>query len=109
MLLGICYDDPDVTPPEKIRFDASIIVAEGTSVDGDISIQEIGGLDYAMAINKGSYNNLINTYAYICGQWLPKSGREIFSGPSIEIYRNNPKDTPEDELITEVYIPLENK
>jgi AraC family transcriptional regulator len=108
-LLGICYDDPDVTPPEKIRFDACFTVEPGTVGDGDIGIQETGGRDHAMVVHKGSYNNLIHTYAYVCGQWLPKSGREIYSGPTIEIYRNHPDDTPEDKLITDVYIPLEDR
>ena len=106
--IGISHDDPEVTPPEKIRYDACITVAAGITGDGDVSIQEIGGRDCAMAIHTGPYGNLINTYAYICGQWLPKAGREIASAPSIEIYRNHPEDTPEDELVTEVYVPLED-
>ena len=106
--LGICYDDPEVTPADKIRYDACITVPQATLGDSDVTIREIGGGDYATAVHKGSYDNLIGAYGFVCGQWLPQSGREISSAPSIEIYRNNPEDTPEEELITEIYVPLES-
>lgn len=40
------------------------------------------------------------------GEWLPQSGRRVGAGVSFEIYRNTPMDTPEDALITELYVPL---
>jgi AraC family transcriptional regulator len=104
--LGVCHDDPDVTPADKVRYDACITVPQGTVGEGDVTVREIGGTDYAMTVHKGSYDNLIGTYAALCGQWIPQSGREIASEPSIEIYRNNPGNTPEKELVTEVYVPL---
>ncbi|MDB4944031.1 MAG: Transcriptional regulator, AraC family [Labilithrix sp.] len=40
------------------------------------------------------------------GRWLPGSGERIGSGPSFEIYRNSPMDTPPDQLRTELHVPL---
>ena len=46
-------------------------------------------------------------YARLFGQWLPHSGRELRSEPSLEFYLNDPDGTPPEELLTEIYAPLE--
>lgn len=107
--IGLCYDDPDVTPPEKIRYDACITVDEACRPDGQIGVQTIEGGLYAMATHHGSYSRLNDTYAALCGRWIPQEGYEIRSLPSFEIYLNDPNSTPEDELLTDVYVPIEKK
>ena len=105
--IGLCYDDPDITPPEKIRYDACITVDADIETEGEIGSQTVGGGLYAMTTHYGSYSKLNETYAALCGQWAPQNGYEIRSLPSLEMYLNSPEDTPEDELLTDVYIPIE--
>ena len=47
------------------------------------------------------------TYANLLGQWLPRSGRELRSEPSLEFYLNAPESTDPQELITDIYAPLD--
>jgi len=105
-MLGACYDDPDVTAADKIRYDACIVVDEGFEAGDGIDIQEIAGGDYAVCLHEGPYENLHGTYRGLYGQWLPESGREARSNPSIEIYLNDPKSTPPADLRTEIQLPL---
>lgn len=105
--IGLCYDDPDITPADKIRYDACITAEGDIEAEGEIGVQTIDGGLYAMTTHHGSYNNLNQTYAKLCGQWAPQNGYEIRSAPSLEIYLNSPEDTPEDELLTDVHIPIE--
>ena len=107
VLLGLGHDDPCVTPPERIRYDACIVVGDQVQAEGDIGIQTIPAGEYAVAIHRGPYAGLAQTYARLCGEWIPQQGRELRSAPAIEIYRNNPNDTPPEELVTEVCVPLE--
>jgi AraC family transcriptional regulator len=107
VFFGMCYDDPMVTPPDKIRYDACVTVGEGTQPEGDVGVQEIGAGDYAVTTHRGPYDKLGETYARLCGEWLPGSGRELASSPSIEMYRNSPQDTAPEDLVTDVYLPLE--
>ncbi len=106
-VLGISHDDPEVTPPEKIRYDACITVDENFEPEGEVGVQEISGGDYAVIVHHGPYERLIDTYSRICGEWAPRSGRVLKSGPCFEIYRNNPEETPPEVLVTDVYVPLE--
>ncbi|MBU0508901.1 AraC family transcriptional regulator [bacterium] len=105
--IGICHDDPEVTPPEKIRYDATIVLDREIAAEGDIGVQEIGGGLWAVAVHKGYYEKLSDLYAQCCGQWIPQNGYSVRSGPSLEIYLNDPDSTPPDELLTEVYLAVE--
>lgn len=106
-LLGLCHDDPDVTPPDKIRYDACLVIKEDIEPEGEIGVQAIAGGDYAVAIHRGPYEKLSETYAALCGQWIPAQGREIRSAPCFEVYKNSPETTKPEKLVTEVHVPLE--
>ncbi|MCU0918168.1 MAG: AraC family transcriptional regulator [Planctomycetes bacterium] len=105
--IGICYDDPEVTAPEKIRYDACVTVDPDFVAAGEIGVQTIGGGEYAVTTHLGPYSNLGQTYAKLLGQWLPRSGRELRSEPSLEFYLNAPESTDPEDLITDIYAPLE--
>lgn len=106
MFIGVCHDDPQVTPPDKIRYDACITVDDSIEGEGEIGTQTLKGGDYAIVTHKGPYSELEKTYAQLMGQWLPQSGRDFKNAPSYEVYLNDPKETPPDELLTEIYLPL---
>ena len=104
--VGVCYDDPEVTAPEKIRYDACITVEEDFRPEGEIGVQVVGGGVYGKTTHLGPYNKLVTTYAQLMGQWLPQSGRELRSEPSLEFYLNDPESTDPEDLVTDIYAPL---
>lgn len=103
---GIAYDDPNVTPPEKLRYDAALEVPENITPTADIGIQVLPSRTYAITLHHGSYETLGTTYSRFCGDWLPLSGREVLAAPALEFYLNSPQDTPPSELQTEIYLPV---
>jgi len=107
MMLGICHDDPEVTPPAKIRYDACLTVGEDFEPSGDIGVQTVAGGEYAMTTHTGPYSQLGRTYSEFLGQWLPRSGRELRDTPCFEVYLNDPQGTPPEELLTDIYAPLQ--
>ncbi len=107
LCLGICHDDPDVTPPDRVRYDAAITVSQPVAPEGDIGVQEIPAGRYAVMTHRGPYEKLSQTWGQLCGQWLPGSGHRVRSAPSFEIYRNDPNSTPPEDLVTDVHLPIE--
>jgi AraC family transcriptional regulator len=107
VVMGISYDDPEVTPPDKIRYDCCISVDGTVEPEGEVGVQTVGGSEYAVTIHCGPYEKLAETYAAICGQWAPASGRELSSEPSLEFYLNDPNSTPPEDLQTRVCVSLE--
>ena len=105
--IGVCYDNPEVTPPEKIRYDACVTVDEAFQPQGDIAVQTLSGGDYAVTTHIGPYDKLGLTYAKLYGGWLPQSGRELRSEPCLEFYLNDPEGADPEDLLTDIYAPLE--
>ena len=107
--LGICYDDPKITPADKIRYDACIPVPEDVEGEGEVGIQEIAGGDYAIATHKGPYAELYETYDYLYGQWVSENDYELRDIPCFEMYLNTPDTTPEEDLLTDIYMPVQKQ
>lgn len=106
-MFGLCYDDPEVTPPDKIRYDASVVVDDTFAAEGDVGVQTVPGGRFAVTTHLGPYEKLNETYARIMGEWLPRSGETLRAAPSIEFYRNDPGSTKPEDLVTDIYTPLE--
>ena len=107
-LIGIVHDDPDVTPADNIRYDAAVTVSRPVQPEGDFGVMEIAAGRYAVATHKGPYEELGKAYQQIFGGWLPKSGYVLREVPAFEQYLNSPQNTPPEELLTLIHIPLEN-
>ena len=107
-LFGIVHDDPEITPPDKMRYDAAIAVPDDTLVEGDIGLQLVGGERYVVTTHRGPYERIGDTYARLCGEWLPCSGAELLHAPTLEFYRNSPKNTSPEDLITDIHLALAN-
>ncbi|MGB8601111.1 MAG: GyrI-like domain-containing protein [Rhizomicrobium sp.] len=103
---GIAYDDPAVTNPAQIRYDACVKISSNSRPGKGISARMLEGGDYATMIHKGPYNEVGKVYAALYGQWLPHSGYEKRDGPTLEFYLNNPRKTSPEDLLTEVYAPV---
>jgi AraC family transcriptional regulator len=105
--IGICHDDPEVTAPDRIRYDACVTVDDGFQPAGEIGVQTVRGGDYAVTTHFGPYKRLNETYSKLMGQWLPRSGRELCSDPCFEVYLNDPESTDPEDLLTDIHVPLE--
>jgi AraC family transcriptional regulator len=107
-MIGICYDDPDVTPPDKVRYEAAVVVSRPVEPQGEFGVQEIPGGRYAVATHRGPYSNLSGTYQKIFGGWLPRSGQQLRDIPAFEQYLNSPRDTRPEDLLTLIHVPLQD-
>jgi AraC family transcriptional regulator len=105
-MIGISHDDPDVTPPDKLRYDAAITVSVPVQPEGEIGVTEIAGGEYATTTHKGPYETLGRCYQFLLGGWLPSSGRELRDCPCFEVYLNSPQNTRPEELLTVIHVPV---
>ncbi|HEY7575420.1 MAG TPA: AraC family transcriptional regulator [Thermoanaerobaculia bacterium] len=105
-LFGIAYDDPEVTPPDKLRYDAALEVPDTIGPEGNIGIQILPRRTYAVTLHRGPYETMGETYARFCGEWLPMSGHDVLAAPALEFYLNSPHETRPQELRTEIYLPV---
>jgi AraC family transcriptional regulator len=105
--LAVVHDDPEITPADRLRYDACFVVDDRFQPQGEVGVQELAGGEYAVAVHTGPYETLGETYARVCGEWAPRSGRGLRSAPAWEVYLNDPRRTRPELLRTEIYLPLE--
>lgn len=105
-MIGVYYDDPGITAEKDLNSFAGFTIAEGADVPQGLESRELAGGRYAVFTHKGPYAELHKAYNWFYGSWLPAAGHEPADGPPCEIYRNDPRDTPPAELITEICVPL---
>ncbi len=103
---GISNGDPSTTMREKECYDACISVPQETKGDGNVVIGAVGGRDYSVFLHHGPWENLKQTYAIIYKTWAHNTELKIGTGPALEIYKTPSRDTPPEELLTEVCVPL---
>lgn len=104
--LGINWDDPDSTPPEEIRYDACFTVPDNVQAEDGVDIRYVGGCKHATIVHLGPFDRLESTYRKLYAAILDRDNLTIGEKPSLEIYRTDPKTTPPEKLVTEIYVPL---
>jgi AraC family transcriptional regulator len=73
--------------------------------EGDISVYDLPGGTMARNIYMGAYPGIGDAYKQIFA-WLAANGKRV-AGPMREVYVNDPGDTPQEDLITWIYAPIE--
>lgn len=106
MFLGLCHDDPETTPPERIRYDAMVTVPADFEPDDAVILRILRPREYAVALHRGSHATLPWSWSALYWEWLPASGRTPMNAPRMEVYLNTPDATPEDSLLTRLHLPL---
>lgn len=106
IFLGIAHDAPGVTPPEKLRFDAAIVVPEPFAAQRTIGHQVLNAAEFAMTTHIGHYRTLTEAYGAIVNRVIQLKGYALGGLPSIEVYRTTRVDANHEMNHTEVYIPV---
>lgn len=72
--------------------------------EGDIKFYQLSGGKMAKIIHKGPYEECNSTYEKLFA-WLEEKGYKI-TGLFREVYPNDPRVVPPEEIITEIYVPV---
>ncbi len=103
--MGMYWDNPEVTPPEKCRVDACVTVPAGTEVDGAVGIQTIAGGTYAVCRIETKCENFDEAWQAAFA-WVVESGRECADRPCYELYHQIGEMHPDGIWIFDICVPL---
>ena len=87
--IGIYYDSPDRTPPEKCRSEIGIPIYGEVEPEDDIRIKEVPSMEVATISHKGPSSDYPKTYDAL-SKWIAENGYE-WVGPSFETYTRRPQ------------------
>jgi hypothetical protein len=110
-LISSCGSWPANGWPFGLRFEdgsyaACLPVPPGAPVPPGLTEIEMPGGWYAGAVHEGAYDRIGETLRRLEEEWLPHGGFRRVAGPVIERYLNDPREVPEEELRTEVCLPV---
>jgi AraC family transcriptional regulator len=107
-IYGILLDDPASVPENELRYDACLALGV-TSAPEPFRVLRLPAGEYASLRHFGSYDGLEAATQHVVGEWLLSSGREPADFPIFHHAHNDPDQTPVDELITDVLLPLKGR
>ncbi|HWQ48967.1 MAG TPA: GyrI-like domain-containing protein [Methanosarcina sp.] len=76
-----------------------------TAEDEEIRVYELPGGKMAKIVHKGPYEECTLTYEKLFS-WIAENGKRIV-GPVREVYLNDPREVQPEEILTEIYAPLD--
>ncbi len=107
MGIALYYDDITVVPEDELNSDAGVFVeADFSTEDARVHVVEIAGGTYAVYTHIGSYATMHSSWQKLM-EWLATSEHTPAQRPPFEIYVDDCDEVPEDQLRTDICIPLE--
>jgi len=107
-IYGIPLDDPATVADEELRYDAGLALGV-TSAPEPFRVLRLPAGEYACLRHFGSYDGLEAATQHVVGEWLLSSGREPADFPTFHNFINDPDQTPVDELMTDILVPLKGR
>lgn len=107
-LYGVPLDDRRDVPPQACAFDCMLALGAAFADDpGEgIRLQTLGGGRYARVRLVGAFDGLEALTDALLARWLPDSGETLRAAPLFHEYLDDPDETPEAVLRTDIYLPL---
>ena len=84
-----------------------MVMPAAVAPKGDIGFKQLPAGRYAIFLYKGSYEHLQAVYDTIYGKYIPEMECTLRDESSAERYLNDPCETKPEDLLTEIYIPVE--
>jgi AraC family transcriptional regulator len=106
---GLFHDNPKITAPELIRYDACVelITALDADPNAGIARQTLSGGTYAVHTHIGGYGPMGELFSQLHREWIPKQGLEIdYDRPFMAIHLNDPHVTRQVHRRTELCVPV---
>ncbi|GGY83542.1 hypothetical protein GCM10011613_30550 [Cellvibrio zantedeschiae] len=103
--VGVALESPWQGDQTASRFFAGVLRAD---LPANLGLDEYFWAEgkWARFRYKGSYSLMWQTISRIYAGWVIPEAISLKDDAIVQVYLNNPKNTPESELLTEIYFPL---
>ena len=105
-VLTLSYDNPENVAPDRLRSDACVELRSSEEPPPGVTLGPVGGGRYAVCRLEGPYEGISGAYRRLFEEWLPASGETADGRPCMELYRRTQADTPPEQLVTDLCVPL---
>lgn len=104
---GVPYHDGRETPQEDCVFDCCLATSAVLNAAEGVLPGDLGGGEFLRCLHVGSYERLENVQEAMFRELLARPEWRLREAPILHEYLNDPEATPETELQTHIYLPVE--
>ncbi len=104
--VGVYHNDPGATAPEELESDAGVTLVGETPVPAGLEEGTLPGGRYAKGVHIGSYSKMGESWGELWSA-IHAAGDTPRPSSPFEIYISDMATTPENELITDLYVAIE--
>lgn len=104
LTVGIGHDAPSIVAPDRLRYDAGLVVGTDFKPDRTINLADLPGGKYAVTLFQGSAAVITEAWDRLYTIWLPGSGYQPEDRPRLELRRGY--DFSTDRLRCELCLPI---
>ena len=105
--IGIGHDAPDVVAPEKLRYDACLVIGDDFKPDNSVNVSQLPGGRYAITLFEGTAATISEAWDRMFASWLPNSGFQPEDRPCLELYHNDTgSERPPGHFRCELCLPV---
>ena len=102
--IALEYDSPLEVGPANCRYTVCVPIKGAVKGNGRVKVQTLPKIKAACLLHKGPYSQLPEKWQAAM-RWMQENGHMIANVPR-EAYLNDCWGTPENELLTEIQIPV---
>ena len=104
----VCHETPKeaMKANEESNADVEVVIPVAKKVTGTdrVTCYELPGGPMAMIVHQGPYEQCAATYKTLFA-WIAENHKKV-TGPTREVYLNDPRKVPPEEILTEIYAPI---
>ena len=104
---GVPYHDGRETPEEDCLFDCCLATSAELNAAEGVRPGELGGGEFLRQLHVGSYERLEDIQEVMFRELFARPEWKLREAPILHEYLNDPEATPEVELQTHIYLPVE--
>jgi AraC family transcriptional regulator len=104
-IYGLPLDDPESVAVPLLRYDAALALGPAEPPE-PFKLAQLPGGRFAKLRHRGSYEGLEPATQHLVGSWLPRSHEEPADASVIHHFLNDPDETSEADLLTDILLPL---
>ena len=104
---GVPQHDRRDTPDERYGFDCCLAISSALNEGEGVTLADLGGGEYARYLHEGTFDRLDESHDEIIRELAARPEFELRDSAILHEYLNDPEETPEAELRTHVYVPVQ--
>lgn len=106
---GVPQHDRRDTPEPDYSFDCCLATSQELSAGEGVALADLGGGEYLRYRHEGSFDRLDESHDAMFRELLAHPEWHLRDAPVLQEYLNDPDETPEAELRTHVYVPIDRE